>query len=237
MDMPKVTLNLRNLADFSNLDPEPDQETPFTATVGYFRRHHPDFAPQEWWDYQSGAFPEKQWKLTQRLLREGWKHQFKDASPYYLIALLTSVFDPDYLFAESFRKLKQPLPDGVTVENTAKSYKIKHSDSVEISLPPRPAFANFSELSSSGPYATYSEFSELNSLRQIPLQQAIVYLFENSWRARFCAECNKRFVAAESKSKYCGDTCSQEAHVRQELKSYHKNKTKWRPTKPKRGGK
>jgi hypothetical protein len=42
----------------------------------------------------------------------------------------------------------------------------------------------------------------------IPMQRAIVYLFEHSWRARFCAECNKRFVAAEPKNKFCSESCS-----------------------------
>ena len=60
---------------------------------------------------------------------------------------------------------------------------------------------------------------------------AAVYLFEHAWRARFCAECNKRFVAAEPKNKFCGGTCSNKAHNRQRLKSWHAHKHEWRPTR------
>jgi len=54
-----------------------------------------------------------------------------------------------------------------------------------------------------------------------------VYLFEHPWRARFCAECNKRFVAAEPKNKFCIESCSHEKRIRQLRESWRKNKDKW----------
>jgi hypothetical protein len=48
-----------------------------------------------------------------------------------------------------------------------------------------------------------------------PHQKAVLYLFEQPWRARFCHECGKRFVAAEPKNKYCGEACSHENRNRQ----------------------
>ncbi len=63
------------------------------------------------------------------------------------------------------------------------------------------------------------------------MQGAIVYLFEHPWRARFCAEWNKRFVAAEPKNKFCIESCSHEKRIRQLRESWRKNKDKWRPTR------
>jgi hypothetical protein len=40
-----------------------------------------------------------------------------------------------------------------------------------------------------------------------PFQRAVMYLAVNSWRARFCPNCGKRFVATKPKSTYCSDAC------------------------------
>ncbi len=44
-----------------------------------------------------------------------------------------------------------------------------------------------------------------------PFQRAIMYLAVNSWRARFCTRCGKRFVAVRPKSTYCSDACFKES--------------------------
>jgi hypothetical protein len=67
----------------------------------------------------------------------------------------------------------------------------------------------------------------------IPFHKAVLYLFENPWRARFCAECKKRFVAAEAKNKFCSEACSHESHIRQKLASWHAHKHEWRPARKK----
>lgn len=79
----------------------------------------------------------------------------------------------------------------------------------------RPAFASMGDL----PYG--------NS----PFQNAVLYIFENPWRARFCAECNKRFVAAEPKNKYCSEACSHEKRNRQKRASWAKHGRQWRKPK------
>jgi hypothetical protein len=77
-----------------------------------------------------------------------------------------------------------------------------------------------------------------------PYQNAVAYLFNEPWRARFCAECNKRFVAVEPKNKFCGETCSLNRQLKQGrewFKQYNKTMRKrygksWR-RKRKKGGK
>lgn len=41
-------------------------------------------------------------------------------------------------------------------------------------------------------------------------QRAVMFLAVNSWRARFCLGCGKRFVATKPRSTYCTDTCFKE---------------------------
>jgi len=72
-----------------------------------------------------------------------------------------------------------------------------------------------------------------------PHQKAVLYLYQQPWRARFCQECNKRFVAAESKNKYCSEACFHENRNRQkrkwfaehgsQLRASQKNKKKRSP--------
>jgi len=61
-----------------------------------------------------------------------------------------------------------------------------------------------------------------------PFQRAVLYLFENPWRARFCAECKVRFVAAEPKNKFCSEACSHENRNRQKREWFRKNGKQWR---------
>jgi hypothetical protein len=56
-----------------------------------------------------------------------------------------------------------------------------------------------------------------------PFQKAVSYLFHNPWRARFCAECGKRFVAAEPKNKFCSTRCGEDNRNRQKRAWFHKN--------------
>ena len=60
-------------------------------------------------------------------------------------------------------------------------------------------------------------------------QRAVLYLVSEPWRARFCAECNERFVAGEPKNKFCSGPCSSENRLRQKRESWHSHKNEWRP--------
>jgi hypothetical protein len=216
--MPRVTDNMRNaqaLAEFSNLKPE---------GVQYFRNNYPDFVPQGWWDYDSGQpwndarlDGKPQWQITQVFLRDAWENQFKEGI-WSLIDLLRLIFNPDNLFTTFIeRMMREPFPngfpEGITADFSKGRIEVSQTGRV-IQLPHR------------SPYVDERK-------QHIPMQRAIVYLFENSWRARFCAECKKRFVAAEPKTKFCSEPCSHENRIRQERESWHKNKAKWRPTQKK----
>jgi hypothetical protein len=67
--------------------------------------------------------------------------------------------------------------------------------------------------------------------KHVPILRAFVYLFENPWRARFCAECGNRFIAPEPKSKFCRTKCADVNLARRHLKSWHAHKDKWRPSR------
>lgn len=212
--MPRVTDNLRDaqiLAEFSNLELD---------KVEYFRNNYRDFVPNSWWDYDSGQQwnnaeldGKPQWQITQVFLRRAWKKQFK-IGIWGLVDILRLVFNPDYLattIAERWMRESHPkgFPEGTKVDFSRG--RIEFSDGRSITLPPR------------SPYG-YGHEDE----QDIPMQRAIVYLFENSWRARFCAECNKRFVAAEPKNKFCSDKCSHENRNRQKREWFKENGKEWR---------
>jgi hypothetical protein len=71
-----------------------------------------------------------------------------------------------------------------------------------------------------------------------PFQRAVLHLFENPWRARFCPVCGNRFVAAEAKTKFCSQKCSEESTRKRHNEWARKNLKAWRKKqKTKKGGK
>jgi hypothetical protein len=87
--------------------------------------------------------------------------------------------------------------------------------------------------------ATHSDESFLaftEIFRSLPYQQATMFMFNQSWRARRCNHCHRRFVAKKPNDQYCGDACKivfrrqyKAAHIREKRKQ-----SKRKPTK--RGG-
>jgi hypothetical protein len=80
------------LAEFANLEPDGVEE---------FRKAHPAFVPQAWWDYRPtlpyapyAPAPKMQWQINQNLLRDAWMFEFHLELGRY-VHLLTSVFDPN----------------------------------------------------------------------------------------------------------------------------------------------
>lgn len=61
-----------------------------------------------------------------------------------------------------------------------------------------------------------------------PFQMAVLHLFERPWRARFCEECHKRFIAVEPKNKFCSPACSDVYRTRKKLDWWHKHGNVWR---------
>ena len=44
-----------------------------------------------------------------------------------------------------------------------------------------------------------------------PYQRAVMFLAMEQWRAKFCANCGKRFVKEKPRQKFCGDACFAES--------------------------
>jgi hypothetical protein len=81
-----------------------------------------------------------------------------------------------------------------------------------------PTQINLLDLSSKPQRPLFAELSDLPS-GSSPYQQAVMFLFAEPWRARFCAEpeCGKRFVAAEPKTMYCSEACTHRSRKRQKM--------------------
>jgi hypothetical protein len=81
-----------------------------------------------------------------------------------------------------------------------------------------PAQVNLLDLSSKPYRPSFAELGDLPA-GSSPYQQAVMFLFAEPWRARFCGEqsCNKRFVAAEPKTKYCSEACAHSSRNRQKM--------------------
>ena len=178
--------------------------------------------------------PEKvrtyQWQVTQRRLREWWGSKFKDDITS-LVILLDMIYDPDpdtnrartleHVFREILPRTWEP-EKGETIINRKGN---------TITFPKGPVATQL-------PLILGVNFSNLRQ-GYIPMQGAIVYLFADPWRARFCPVCRKPFVAAESRTKFCSSSCSEKDRRRQKrewgrenLKAWRrKQKTKKRPGK------
>jgi hypothetical protein len=73
-------------------------------------------------------------------------------------------------------------------------------------------------------------FASLNEMREdsYPYQKAVIFLGEQKWRARYCRECGKRYVADHPKRIFCSDACSHQHRNKQKLASWNKHGRKWR---------
>jgi hypothetical protein len=204
--MPKVTDSFRNAQILADFcNLESSAPQGHPTHPDYFRNNHPDFAPKAWWDSQYTS--ERDWEPTQKLLRRAWGNQFQDGI-HCLLSLLESVTEPLRLsqaHRAGFEKVKEESGKQAAEETARRFLR--------------------------GRAVSPSEFRESD---HIPMQRAIVYLFEHSWRARFCAKCNKRFVASVPRSKYCSDTCSKTCHKHQKRVSWHRHKKEWRPPRNRR---
>jgi hypothetical protein len=201
--MPVVTEVLRDaqtLAEFSNLEPH---------QLEYFRHNYSDFAPQSWWDY---SLTLQDLLLAGNLEHLGilindpfWKREpFRPKDPSggdtYAFRQQTT---PRYLWRQNQSWLR---------EAWKVHFEIKLLDTLKLVMsvfdPNKSSskiFANLLEVPIGGPY-----------------YRGLSYLLEQKWRARFCQECKKRFVAGESRNKYCSESCSHLAHTKQKLENWNK---------------
>ncbi len=72
--------------------------------------------------------------------------------------------------------------------------------------------------------------------RSMPYQQAAMFLFNESWRARVCNQCRKRFVAVKPNDQYCSQRCKTDfrRHYKADYIREKRRQNKRKPTK--RGG-
>jgi len=91
-----VLLDADDLARFANLETDEDAASFQRKTTG--RDTGPDFAPATWWKYRATDLAERQWRFTQKLVREAWDQRFQsEVGLFDLARLLLSVFDPEGL--------------------------------------------------------------------------------------------------------------------------------------------
>jgi hypothetical protein len=213
--MPRVTdviTDARALALFSNLEEE---------DVEYFRNNYRDFAPQKWWDYrltlqdlQVTGDP----KHSQLLLNDPfWKQEpFRPRNPSggnrYAFRQQTT---PRNLWQQNQSWLREAWKVHFEI-GLLDMLKLLTSLFDPTDSPPNTVFTTLLRVPIDGSY-----------------HRGLSYLFEHKWRARFCAECKKRFVAAESKTICCSETCSNERIRRTKRQSWSKHGKQWRPGKEK----
>ncbi len=215
--MPAITEAFRDaqaLALFSNLQ-EKDVE--------HFRNNYPDFAPRKWWDYRL--------TLQELLLRGDYKH---------LEILLNDPFWKREPFASNnpsggntYAFRQQTTPRNLWQQNQRwlqEAWKIHF----EIDL-----FDILKLLTSVFEPEDSPRKTVFATLLNLPIgstsyYRGLTFLYMQKWRARFCAECEKRFVAAESKTICCSEACSNERIRGDKRRSWSKHGAKWRPGKKNR---
>lgn len=218
--MPVVTQVFRDaqtLAKFSNLEPSQMED---------FRHNYPDFAPQAWWGYKL-TLPDllltRNSNHSNLLLNDPfWKSEAVPLAKYMALinrAVAPSLVDNAYVFRPQTTRYLWQQNQSWLREAWKVHFEIKLLDILKLLM---------------------SVFDPNNSssrifadLLEVPIDgsyhQGLSYLLEQKWRARFCQECEKRFVAGESRNKYCSDSCSYEASIRRpKLKWWNKKGKKRR---------
>jgi hypothetical protein len=68
-----------------------------------------------------------------------------------------------------------------------------------------------------------------------PYQRAVMFLGVEPWRARFCGQCGKRFVADKPARRFCSNTCSAKARKASRMDWWNRKGEEWRTKKNVRG--
>jgi len=82
----------------------------------------------------------------------------------------------------------------------------------------------------------FISLDEMNAEHYYPYHKATLFLFAQPWRARFCAECSKRFVAATSQNLYCSNECFDVRRNRQKLEWWNREGKRQRAERRKKRG-
>src|SRR5712671_4475244 len=185
MKVPETFRDAEALADFANLNPAD------AASVAYFRNNYPDFAPAEWWDYRTES--------VDFVPVSGDDLDFKgtDIKGSLAKSLLFVWQDTQ----EEIRRVWQDRFKFESVFNLTELLKM--------------VFVAPSEMVLSGShlYLPDGTFHELSTSKVYSFHKAVLYLHQNSWRAKICKGCEKHFVANHPKRDFCeypdarGETC------------------------------
>jgi len=215
----KVTEAFRDaeaLADFANLDPID------SASVAYFKNNYPDFAPSEWWDYPCRS----------------------DGTRVILAEDIDKIRnDPD------FKTKLEKLGEGIQQWRDAQDYiqkvwkaEFKLNASGVSDLLKLVFYVDSPGLiwNSSQVLLPNGTIYELNT-KLYSFHKAVLYLHQNSWRAKICNGCEKHFVANHPKRDFCeypdgrGDTCRQKSDNKRRLDYYYTAGKKKRQAKIRKG--
>ena len=165
--------------------------------VDHFRHVYSDFVPQSWWKYQPilGRFDDEYRRKTGEPREYQWQ-----LNQQFLQAAWEEKFD-----RRQFVSIARLLLSVFDPEQQMRRAEIAKAYTPEDLERERPVFGDM-----------------LDWLQPLyPYQKAVLFLFEHPWRAKFCLQCHKRFIAVERNSKYCSEPCSHLAHTRQKLESWN----------------
>ena len=211
--MPRVTDVFRDaqaLALFSNLE-EKDVED--------FRNNYPDFAPQRWWDYSltlQDLLLGGDLKHLQMLLNDPfWKREpFKSRNPSR---------------GDTYAFKQQTTPRSLWQQNQS---WLREAWNVQFEIKLLDVLKLLTSVFDPNDSSRKTVFA---TLLDIPVggsyHRGLSWLFEQKWRAGFCAECKKRFIKAESKTKCCSEACSNERIRRTKRQSWSNHGKQWRSGK------
>jgi hypothetical protein len=147
-----------------------------------------------------------QWQFNQGYLHKIWQKQFAN-NLHDRLLLTLSVFDP--------RDITWPFHD----------FDPEHMRGFD---------PDYFDPDASKP--AFIGLQEMDAMHYYPYHKAALFLFDHPWRARFCVECKKRFVAAESRNIYCSNACFHERRNQQKLEWWNKGGKKQRAARQKRRG-
>jgi hypothetical protein len=194
------------LAEFSNLKDEKE--------AAFFRRKHQQmhFVPDRWWDYRPGGSV----LVRGRPLYDGpiWLR-----NQAHLREVWSKSFEDTF-----FNRMRLVL-------------SVFDPADIEDRNGMRPVFMSLADLEDR--VIAYEEQVEAGQTAKVddffcPYQRAVLFLFEQSWRAKICARCRKRFIAVSPHTERCSLEC-RDIRIKDRHNKWGKDNNWGRPRlKPKR---
>jgi len=180
------------------------------AEIGDFRKKNPGFVPEAWWRTKVAVESEPtgvalEWKSYQRVLQSAWQG------------------NPKFSLEDSVRLIAAWSPPDASFTGVDSS-EVLYAPSNMISIP----------LSDAGRYGVGSPSLPIFEAQVWPYQRAVMLLAIDSWRARTCLHCSKRFFADMPKRLYCSPRCSGDSHTAAKRRWFRAHGSEWRATRKKK---